>query len=147
MARPMLYPDENSQVERHSSINQYNGFFAVLCQGGWSPVVFDQLDGVNCQTVNHHPVVISFTDDIGYHYSDAHCSYASESFIYFDEEGVQEKLLPACYGGGGETYLQYVRKNTFVNFDDDASLGLYNRKDLRVGTDYVLAKETLPAVE
>lgn len=147
MARATLYPDENPQVERKSSLGQYSGFFAVKCQGGWTPIVFDQLDGVNCQTVNSHPVALSFVDDIGYHYADAKCSYASEKFLYFDKQGVEQQLLPNCYGGSGEMYERFISENSFVNFDCDASLGVRNRKTLRIGMSYTLAKETLPAVD
>lgn len=143
----MLYPDEKPQVNRHSSIDQYKGFFAIECKGGWTPVVFDQLDGINCETIHTHPVIISFTDDIGYHFSDAECNYASDHFIYFDKEGVEEALLPECMGGGGEYYVKFIKKYSFVNFDNDSSVGSHNQKRLRVGTSYVLADNTLPAVD
>lgn len=147
MARATLYADESHQVERKSSINQYGGFFSVKCQGGWTPILFDQLDGINCQTVNSHPVVLSLTDDdIGYHYADAKCSYASEKFLYFDKYGVEQVPLPNCVGGSGEMYERFINEYSFINFDRN-SLGLYNRKTLRVGLDYVQAKDTLPAVD
>lgn len=144
MTRGTLYPDEKPTVHRHSSLEQYKGFLSVMIKGGWSPIVFDQLDGINCETVNFHPVVISWGDDIGYEFSDAECSYASEKFIYLDKEGVEQKLLPECYGGGGEFYEQFIKRNIFVNFDD-ASLGVRNKTKLRIGMSYVLADETLPA--
>lgn len=147
MTREMLYPDEKPQVARHSSLDQYEGFLAIECRGGWTPVVFDQLDGINCETIYTHPVIISFTNDIGYHFDDAECNYASDHFVYFDKEGVEESLLPKCMGGGGETYLKYVRENTFINYDLDASLGAHNEKSLRVGMSYVLADKTLPATD
>lgn len=144
MPRATLYSDENPQVNRKSSINQYGGFFAVKCQGGWTPIVFDQLDGVNCQTVNSHPIVLSFTNDVGYHFPEARCSYTSEKFIYADKEGVEQKLLPSCFGGSGEFFEQFIREYTFVNFDCDNALGVRNTQNLRVGLSYVLADETLP---
>lgn len=147
MTRPILYPDEKPMVKRHSSLDQYKGFLATMTRGGWTPIVFDQLDGINCETVVSHPVIISFSDDIGYHFSDGECSYTSEKFIYFDKEGKEQKLLPECFGGSGEWFDRYVRKNTFVNFDTDDSLGVVNTQRLRVGLDYVTCDETLPAVE
>lgn len=143
-----LYPDEgNEQVHRHSSIDQFRGFLSVMKQGGWAPIVFDQLDGINCETIISHPVIISWGGDIGYVFPEAHCTYASDHFVYFDKEGVEQKLLPECFGGGGDWYQEYVRKNTFVNFDSDDSIGVHNRKKLRTGLDFCLADNNLPPVE
>ena len=144
----MLYPDEgNEQVHRHSSIDQFRGFLSVMEQGGWAPIVFDQLDGINCETIISHPVIISWGGDIGYVFPEAHCTYASDHFVYFDKEGVEQKLLPECFGGGGEFYDKFVKSNTFVNFSNDSSVGTHNEKRLRTGLSYVLADENLPAVD
>lgn len=142
----MLYPDEERQINRHSSIDQFKDFLSVIERGGYTPIVFDQLDGINCEGIHSHPVVISFGDDIGYQYEDAECTYFSDKFVYFDKEGVEQKLLPECMGGKGEFYDVFVRSNIFVNFDDDTSIGAHDKIRLRVGTDYVLADKTLPAV-
>lgn len=150
MTREMLYSDENPMVHRHSSIDQYKGFLSVEQKGGWSPIVFDQLDGIRCETVLSHPVIISLGGDIGYHFDDAECSYASDHFIYFDKEGVEEELLPECFGGGGETYVKFIKSNIFVNFDGPDggnSVGVHNETTLRVGTSYCLAENTLPPAE
>ena len=143
----MLYPDEHEQVHRHSSIDQFRGFLSTMVKGGWTPIVFDQLDGINCETIMSHPVIISFGGDIGYVFPEAHCTYASDHFVYFDKEGVEQKLLPECFGGGGELYDTFVKSNSFVNFDDDSSVGVHNTKKLRTGLSYVLADENLPAVD
>lgn len=142
----MLYPDEHEQVHRHSSIDQFRGFLSTMVKGGWAPIVFDQLDGINCETIMSHPVIISFGGDVGYVFPEAHCTYASDHFVYFDKEGVEQKLLPECFGGGGEFYDTFVKSNSFVNFDDDSSVGAHNTKKLRTGLSYVLADENLPAV-
>ena len=98
MAFDILYPDEgNEQVHRHSSIDQFRGFLSTMVKGGWAPIVFDQLDGINCETIISHPVIISFGDDIGYVFPEAHCSYASDKFVYFDKEGVEQRLLRCLY--------------------------------------------------
>lgn len=144
----ILYPDEgNEQVHRYSSIDQFRGFLSAMVKGGWAPIVFDQLDGINCETIISHPVIISWGGDIGYVFPEAHCTYASDHFVYFDKEGVEQKLLPECFGGGGEFYDTFVKSNTFVNFDNDASVGAHNKKQLRTGLDYVLAEKNLPAVD
>lgn len=147
MIRQVLYPDEKPQVHRHSSLEQYKGFLSVMSRGGWNPIVFDQLDGINCETVISHPVIISWGGDIGYHFPETRCSYTSEKFIYLDKQGIEQKILPECMGGSGEFYEQFIKSNIFVNFDDESSLGVANTQELRIGLDYCLADETLPAVD
>ena len=146
MATDILLPDEHPTVHRHSSIDQYRGFLSVMKKGGWSPIVFDQLDGIACEDIKHHPVIISFGNDIGYHFKDAECSYASDKFVYFDKEGVEQRLVPECMGGKGEFYELFVKSNNFLNFDGDSSLGSHNVKRLRVGTDAILSDEILQGV-
>lgn len=143
----ILYPNEgDEQVHRHSSIDQFRGFLSIMKKGGWTPIIFDQLDGINCETIISHPVAISFGDDVGYTFPEAQCTYASDHFVYFDKEGVEQKLLPECFGGKGEFYDTFVKSNIFTNFDDDSSVGTHNEKRLRVGLSYVLADENLPPV-
>lgn len=143
----ILYPDEKPMVHRKSSIDQFGDFLSVMKKGGWAPIVFDQLDSIReCGGIKTHPIVISWGDDIGYIFPESHCSYASDHFIYVDKEGVEQKLLPECFGGGGEFYDVFVKSNSFINFDD-SSLGVHNTKTLRTGLSYCLADENLPAVD
>ncbi len=139
--------DGRESVRRYSSIDQFKGFLSTYKKGGWAPIVFDQLDGINCDGVQTHPVIISMSNDIGYIFPEAHCTYASDHFVYFDKEGVEQKLLPECFGGGGEFYDVFVKRNSFLNFDNDASLGAHNTIRLRSGLSYVICDETLPPVE
>lgn len=143
----ILYPDEHPQVHRHSSIDQFNNFLGVYKQGGMAPIVFDMLDGITCDTIYTHPVVISFGDDLGYVFPEAHCTYSSDKFIYYDKEGVEQRPLSSCFGEGGLFYEYYINQNAFINFDNGTSLGVHNRERLRTGLDYVTADETLPPVE
>lgn len=143
----ILYPADDAQVHRHSSIDQFRGFLSAWKKGGWAPIVFDQLDGIICETIKTHPVIISFGKDLGFIYPEAHCTYSSDHFIYVDKDGVEQRLLPECFGGKGEFYDFYSKSNSFINFDDDSSLGLHNNKQLRTGLSYVTADETLPAVD
>lgn len=147
MAFEVLYPDEHPSVKRHSSIDQFKGFFSVWKKGGWAPIVFDQLDGIDCEDIKTHPIILSWGDDIGYIFPEAHCSYASDHFIYTDKEGVEKKVLPECFGGGGELYDSFVKSYSFTNFDDDTSLGVHNAKELRTGLSYVICDETLPPAD
>lgn len=150
MAFDILYPDESKeQVHRHSSIDQFEGFLSVWKKGGWAPIIFDQLDSITCDKIKSHPVALSWGND-SFIYPEGSCAYTSDTFIYTDKEGVETKLLPECFGKGGEFYQEYVRKNTFINFDGDDggySLGVHNQATLRVGLSYVKANQTLPPVE
>lgn len=144
--RKTLYPDESPQVHRRSSIDQFGGYLSTYRQGGWAPIVFDKLDGIGtCSGIKSHPVVITW-DPIGYTFPEAHCTYTHDTFIYVDKEGVEQKPLPSCFGGSGEFYEEFIRSNSFINFDD-SSLGVHNETTTRVGLDYVLADETLPATD
>jgi len=142
-----LYPVNDAQVHRHSSIDQFRGFLSVMAKGGWTPIVFDQLDGIDCQDIFTHQVIISFGDDVGFVFPEAHCTYASDKFVYFDKEGVEQRLLPECFGGGGEFYDKFLKSNSFINFDNGASVGAHNQKQLRTGLSFVIADENLPAVD
>ena len=65
------------------------------------------------------------------------------------KEGVEQKLLPECFGGGGELYDTFVKSNSFVNFDGPdggSSVGVHETKTLRTGLSYVLADNNLPPV-
>lgn len=147
MAFDILYPTEDAQVHRHSSIDQFEGFLSAYVKGGWAPLIFDQLDGIVCETVKTHPVAISFGGDLGYIFPEAHCTYSSDHFIYVDKEGIEQQVLPECFGGKGEFYDKFVKSNSFINFDDGSSLGVHNEKQLRTGLSYVIADETLPPVD
>ena len=147
MVREILLPDEHPTVHRHSSIDQFRGFLSVMKKGGWAPIVFDQLDGIKCEEIKHHPVVISFGDDLGYIFPEAHCTYTSNKFVYFDKSGVEQKPLPCCFGGEGEYYETFVRSNSFVNYDNDSSVGTSTTKTLRTGLDYIYSDTILPPAE
>lgn len=147
----ILYPDEKPMVHRKSSIDQFGDFLSVMKKGGWAPIVFDQLDSIKeCGGIKTHPITISWGNDVGYIFPESHCSYASDHFIYVDKEGVEQKLLPECFGGGGEFYDVFIKSNSFINFDGPdggSSVGVHETKTLRTGLSYVLADENLPAVD
>lgn len=143
--RETLLPSERPYVHRQSSIDQFKGYISVYKKGGWAPLVFDQLDGIICGEVKTHPVILSWGDDIGYIFPEGHCSYASDKFIIMDKYGVEEKVLPPCFGKGGEFYQEFVNANAFINFNPRNSLGVHNVKHLRTGLSMVLAEDTLPA--
>ena len=149
----ILYATNDAQVHRHSSLDQFkDGFLSAWVKNGWAPIVFDQIDGIGeCSGIKSHPVVISFGDDLGYIFPEGKCTYFSDRFIYVDKQGVEQRVLPECFGGTGEFYDVYTDKNAFINFDaaDNAtsSLGIHNKTTLRIGLSYVTADETLPAIK
>lgn len=145
--RETLYPDEQPQVHRQSSIDQFGKYLSVYKKGGWAPIVFDKLDGIGeCSGIKSHPVVISW-DPVGYVFPEAHCTYVSDKFIVTDKQGVEYKKLPECQGGNGELYPVFIDSYAFTNFSDDSSLGVHQTKTLRTGLSYCLADETLPAAD
>ena len=148
MAFDILYPDESKeQVHRHSSIDQFEGFLSVWKKGGWAPIIFDQLDSITCDKIKSHPVALSWGDDLGFVFPEAECVYTSDRFVYFDKEGVEQKPLPECFGGHGEFYEEFIRANSFVNFDNDTSMGTHSTLRTRTGLSMVTADQTLPPVE
>lgn len=143
----ILYATNDAQVHRHSSLDQFkDGFLSAWVKNGWAPIVFDQIDGIGeCSGIKSHPVAISFGSDLGYVFPEGRCAYFSDRFIVVDKQGVEQKVLPECFGEG--FYETYIDKHSFVNFDSGDSLGIYQAKTLRVGLSYVKAEETLPAVK
>lgn len=142
----ILYPDENPQVNRHSSIDQFGKYVSTWKQGGLAPIVFDQIDGITCGKIKSHKMIITW-DPIGYAFPEGHCTYFSDKFVTVDKKGVEQVQLPECMGGTGEFFERWVDKKAFINFDNGTSLGVHNKKTLRVGLSYVTADKTLPAVD
>lgn len=147
MAFPILYAEEKEQIHRYSSIDQFkDGFISAWKQGGWAPILFDQLDSIGeCSGIKSHPVIVSFGKDLGYIFPEKKCTYVSDRFIYFDKQGVEQKVLPECFGEG--FYDKWVDANIFVNFDSNNSVGTHSETTLRVGLAYVKADETLPPAD
>ena len=76
----MLYPSEEEHAHRKSSIGQFKNYLSVWKDGGWAPIVFDQLIGIKCDKVKTEPVVITFGND-SYVYPEGHCAYFSDKWI------------------------------------------------------------------
>ena len=147
MINEFLYPVDDSQVHRCSSIDQFEDYIHTYKQGGACPIIFDQLDYIGeCSGVHSHPVAITFGEN-EYVYPEGRCVYTSDRFIYTDKAGVEHRLLPECMGGKGEFYETFVRSNSFTNFDDDTALGVHTKTTLRVGLSMVRAEESLPSVD
>lgn len=135
---------DETNVHRHSSINQYKGFLSVKKGGVNVPLRFDSLDWINCEGIETHPVIVSGGDDIGFNYPIGHYTYFTDTYIIMDRNKVIAKKLPAWYGQGW--YEKSMRDKVFTNFDD-RSLGMRNRTELYIGLDYVKADEMLDSAD
>ena len=144
MATEYLNDADETNIHRHSSVNQYGNFLAVQKGGVNIPLRFDKLDWINCDGIKTHSVIISDGDDIGYHFPVGHYTYFTDDYLIMDRNEVVVKKLPKWYGEGW--YEKALNEKVFTNFDG-ASLGERNRVDLRVGLDYILADETLDSAD
>ena len=131
---------DETNIHRHSSINQYGGFLSVQKGGVNIPLRFDSLDWINCDGIKTHPIIISDGNDLGYNFPVGHYTYFTDTYLIMDRDKVVVKQLPEWYGKGW--YEKSLRDKAFTNFDGH-SLGERNRVDLRIGLDYILADNTL----
>ena len=144
MAIEYLNDADETNIHRHSSVNQYGNFLAVQKGGVNIPLRFDKLDWINCDGIKTHSVIISDGDDIGYHFPVGHYTYFTDDYLIMDRNEVVVKKLPKWHGEGW--YEKALNEKVFTNFDG-ASLGERNRVDLRIGLDYILADETLDSAD
>lgn len=148
----ILFPSEERQIKALSSIDQYNKFIATYERGGWTPIEFDFIDYIKCigceggdkYEVVTHPVIIEFDDKIGYNFPIGECSITTDDYIKFDRNGTELLPLPECMGDG--FYECMLDGEEIINFDESA-LGVRNNYRLKLGQDYYLADEILPAAD
>lgn len=138
----ILKAEDGRKILTKSSIDQYRGFIATYERGGWTPIQFDQLDYIDCDKVVSHPVIIEFADEIGYNFPIGECEYTTDDYMKFDREETELRPLPECLGDG--FYEAFVDEEDIVNFDDSA-LGTRNNYRLKIGQDYYISEEILPA--
>lgn len=147
----ILFPNEEKKTKTLSSIDQYHKFIATYERGGWTPIQFDYLDYIECigceggdkYKVVSHPVVIEFGDKIGYHFPIGECTYTADEYLMLDKEEIELLPLPEFYGDG--FYEAHYKGQVIPNFDDGSGLGVRNNYRLKIGLDYTLANEILPA--
>lgn len=138
----LLESADERTLERKSSIYQFEGFLAVRKGDEWAPIQYDVLDAVRCNRVEGHKAVLANKPYIGYVYPVAERRYVSEAYVAGEEKGTELLPLPEFYGTGFYENA-YDRKN-LVNGATGA-LGVVNDTTLRVGLDYVVAKDSLEA--
>ena len=141
----ILKSSDDRQVERKSSIDQYQNFLSVFRQGGWIPISYDVLESITCDGAISHPAIM--TDDLnwnGYHYPVAVCRKIRNQYLVSDRKGVELKDLPEWQGKG--QYQQYVDERRITNADNVA-VGTANVVKYKIGLDYYKAKNTLPPAD
>lgn len=138
----ILYAENDQRVKAYSSIDQYKGFIATYERGGWTPIEFDELKHIDCEKVVSQPVIIEFDDKVGYNFPIGECEYSEDLYPKFDRKEVELRALNECLGGG--FYQAAVDEENIVNFDG-AGLGVHNNYKLKIGQDYYLSDDFLPA--
>ena len=149
-AMDILFPEEEKRVRAKSSIDQYVGFISVYERGGWSPIEFDFIDYIKCvdcqggnkYEVATHPIIIEFDDTIGYNFPIGECLYLTDEYPMFDQGRTELMPLPDFMGDG--FYEAYRDSEEIINFDN-AALGIRNNQRLKIGQDYYLGSDILPA--
>jgi len=133
--------DEHRTVTK-SSISQARDTKLSLSNGvgAFLPIVFDNLDYIDCDRVKSHPIIVSTVDDLDYQYPVRECTYYTDEYVYVDEHGSELRTLPHWFGEG--FYTKYVDTSNFINFDTE-SLGTRNKETLQGGLHYTTAIDTL----
>lgn len=139
----VLMHSDDRKVHAHSSIDQFSKFIATYERGGWTPIQFDYLDYVDCDKVVSHPIIIEFDDKLGYYFPIDECEFETSDVILMDQQGIVLHELPECYGEG--FYQAWEDGQEIINFDNGTSLGTRNKQRLKIGLDYFVADEILPA--
>ena len=135
---------DETDIHRHSSIDQYDHFLSAEKGGVNIPLRFDSLDWINCEGIKTHPVIVSDGNDLGYHFPIGHYTYFTDTYLIMDRNEVVVKQLPKWYGEGW--YEKVLNERNFTNFDGH-SLGVRNRVDLTIGLDYTIADEMLDSAD
>ena len=143
MSIPVLFHSDGPKVHAYSSIDQFSKFIATYERGGWTPISFDYLDYIDCDKPVSHPVIIEFDDRLGYYFPIDECEFETDEYVLPETAGVVLRELPECMGEG--FYQAYEKSDLIVNFDDNSALSTHNRYMLKIGTDYLLAEDFLPA--
>lgn len=139
-----LYPIDDDHVERKSSIFQHADLLSVMKKGEWCPVVFDHIDGVECEKLHTSKRALRVAEGLNYTFPVGTCHYAHDDLVLSQKDKIELRVLPEEFGTG--LYQTHERKNVFTNVEDQA-VGTHNDITLRVGKDYVRATTTLDAVD
>lgn len=138
----IVFSSDEAKAERHSSIDQFKKYIATKVGEAYRPIVFDNLDYIDCDRVASHPIIIEFDDKIGYHFPVAVYHTVTNQYDFFDRQEELLRPLPAWAGNG--FYKTYEEGEIGINFDNNTALSHRNDQELVVGLDYVTAVNVLP---
>lgn len=130
-------------TERKSSIYQHRGLLGMLIRGEWCPLVFNQVDGVECGKIKYHKIALSIKPGLNWTFPVGTCHYVKNNYLLTHKDKLELNPLPEFFGDG--LYEDRVREQVFTNVGKEA-VGIRQEKTLRVGKDYVTAKRTLKGV-
>lgn len=139
----VLIHEDDRKIHAHSSIDQFSKFIATYERGGWTPISFDYLDYIDCDKPVTHKVIIEFDDRLGYYFPIDECEFETDEYLLLDNQGVVLRELPECMGSG--FYQAWENSESIINFDGCSALGTHNKYNLKIGVDYLLAEDFLPA--
>lgn len=139
---PTLESSDTNRLKRKSSISQHKGMLSVLKHGEWCPLVADVIDSVKCGHITSHKAGLTDQPVLGYTFPVGNCKYITDMFVTGDEDKTVLEQLPEWFGTG--FYQKHKREKVFLNAGSE-SLGLHQEFNLRVGKDYVVARELLKA--
>lgn len=139
-----INPIFEDSIQRKSSIYQHKDLLSVMKRGEWCPLVFDVIEGVECRKIKSHKACLRISPGLDYTFPVGTCKYTKDTYYLSQKDKIEKRVLPDYYGTG--FYETHERKNVFTNADKYA-LGNHQEKILRVGKDYVMAKNILKAVE
>ena len=139
-----LYPIDDDNLERRSSIYQHEDLLSVMKKGEWCPLVFDVIEGAECGKLHTSKKALRITEGLNYTFPVGNDHFTKDEYYLSQKDQIELRVLPEWFGDG--LYEVHERKNVFTNVGNQA-VGAHNDVTLRVGKDYVRAKTTLKAVE
>ena len=135
---------DNRPLERKSSIYQHKGLLSVMKRGEWCPLVADVIDSVACGKVFSHKSAITDKPTLGYTFPVGTCRFLTDIYLKGDRRDTITEELPEWFGTG--YYKERINQSAVVNAAN-GGLGTRYSTTLRVGEDYVVAKDFLPPVQ
>lgn len=135
---------DNRPLERKSSIYQHKDLLSVMKRGEWCPLVADVIDAVACGKIYSHKAAITDKPTLGYTFPVGTCRFLTDIYLKAQFKNTITEELPEWFGTG--YYKKTIDEDVVVNAANGA-LGTQYMTTLRVGEDYVVAKDSLPPVE
>ena len=84
----VLYHDDDNQLERKSSVTQFDGFLSVDNGERSIPLEYDEINYISCDKVDSSPAIINIDAD-NFIYPDGHIVVAKEKLVGEDGDGME----------------------------------------------------------